>query len=138
MGCLRLKSGARLDRLSVGGALIVAALFRTALELPFDLVITSGTDGDHSGPTDPHKRGSAVDVRSHNLTSHEKDSVFNLVNSYLSAFTTELGADGRLEELNGGQATALFFGFLESPNEHFHWQVRRGQVPRAPIEERHV
>lgn len=134
MGSLRYKPGVQIDRLDVGGALILAALQRTVFNLRFDLVVTSVTDGEHSGPRDPHKLGKAVDVRSHDLSWAAKDSVLKLVMGYLAEFTEQLMGKARgsieLETTSDGLATPLFFGFLENrggPNEHFHLQVRKGR-----------
>lgn len=140
MGCLRFKPGVQIDRLDVGGGLILAALARTAAHLSFDLDVTSVTDGIHSGPLDPHKKGKAVDVRSRTLSTAAKASVLSLVMGYLAEFTEQLQGKPRgsvtLVSTSGGFATPLFFGFLEAPgtdNEHFHLQVRKGhEVLRVP------
>lgn len=134
MGCLQFKPGVQMDRLDVGGALIVAALNRTAFGLNFDLTVTSVTDGEHSGPLDPHKRGRAIDVRSKDLSPAAKQSVLRLVMGFLAEFTEQLMGQARgstvLERTSGGLATTLFFGFVEKPGdiaEHFHFQVRKGR-----------
>lgn len=96
------------DLIAPGGFRILGALELAARTLETDLFITSGTDGAHSGPTDPHKRGEAYDVRSHNLIPELRARVLAWTNN-------ELG-DG-------------FYGFLEDPgtgNEHFHFQVKKG------------
>lgn len=72
-----------------------------------DLTITSACDGEHSGENDPHHRGEAYDVRTHDLT--DKDFV-------LSRIKQVLGED-------------RFFAFLEDPdsdNEHIHCQIKKG------------
>ncbi len=43
-----------------------------------DLTITSGTDGAHSGPGDPHYHGEAYDVRSHDLDDVTKPELNEL------------------------------------------------------------
>lgn len=138
MGCLRIKDGVTLEPMALGGALIVAALVRAAARLDFDLEITSGTDGVHSGPTDPHKRGEADDVHSHDFTTEQKTAILRVVMTYLGEWSiamTGRAASAQFVETSGGFATELYFGFLETPdtpNEHFHFQVRRGQtVPPA-------
>ena len=93
------------------------ALFRmlevlkdTSLSVGVPLTITSGSDGDHSGPTDPHKTGEAIDVRSHDLTQEQKTA-------FLYYMRNGLGP--------------LFYVFLESPgkpNEHFHCQRRKQTI----------
>jgi hypothetical protein len=85
------------------GLLILFALRTVAIELGLDLTITSGTDGVHSGPTDPHHLGEAFDVRSHDLVPELRPRVVHAV-----------------MELLGDE---LFYGFLEAAgtsNEHFH------------------
>lgn len=133
MGALFFKPTAQFEKPTVGGACLIAALAWTAAQSPFDLMITSGTDGTHSGPDDPHKKGNALDVRSSTFSLEDKNRVLHLVTSYLSDLTDQLGEDARIVSTSDGLATALFFGFLEDaglPNEHYHYQVRKGrQVP---------
>lgn len=109
IGVLRVKDGVRFDVIAPGGFDIIAALQRTARSLLNDLTITSGTDGEHSGPTDPHKRGEAYDVRSQGFSTELKQAILNGVMRIL-------GFD-------------RFYGFLEAEgtaNEHFHFQVKKG------------
>lgn len=103
------KPGVLFTTLAPGGFEILAAITQTAKALSVDLVITSGTDGCHSGQTDPHHRGEAYDVRSQGFSPELKQAILNGV-------MAKLGFD-------------RFYGFLESPgtdNEHFHFQVRKG------------
>jgi hypothetical protein len=103
------KDGVLFTKIAPGGFRILEAINVTARHMGIDLCITSACDGEHSGPNDPHHRGEAYDVRSHDLTPDQKD----LVLSYL---TTQLPTD-------------FFYYFLESPgtdNEHFHIQVKKG------------
>lgn len=139
MGCLRFKPGVSLEPMGVGGALIVAALAQTAIRLECDLTVTSGADGVHSGPTDPHALGNADDVRSHDMPTAEKQSVLRLVMGSLAALSRQLTGQASMERLvdvSGGLANELFFGFLEDAggaNEHFHFQVRKGRtLPTLP------
>jgi len=93
-----------------GGFVLLAAIEAAARETSLDLTITSGTDGAHSGPDDPHHRGEAYDVRTHDFTPEQKQAV-------LAAIQNASGP--------------LFYAFLESPNtdnEHIHCQVRKGTV----------
>lgn len=109
IGVLRYKDGVLFDIIAPGGFEIIYALKRTATALLADLTITSGTDGEHSGPTDPHKRGEAYDVRSHDFSPEQKQRVLTTVMGLL-------GVD-------------YFYGFLEDSTEdgeHFHFQVKRG------------
>lgn len=133
---MHFKPGVTLDPLNVGGAHILVALAETARELGLALTITSGTDGTHSGPGDPHYRGEAFDVRSHGLTTEQQGAVLQLTMHTLAAITQVYGADPALQFTSGGLACDLFFGFLEAantPNEHFHFQVRNGRtVPPMP------
>ena len=90
------------------GFVILTALKDVAKTLDVELMITSGSDGAHSGPNDPHKRGEAYDVRSKSFGDEQK----NLV---LDAIRLSLNSD-------------YFYASLESPgdlNEHFHIQRRQ-------------
>lgn len=92
------------------GIAILQALKTVSKLLNIDLTITSGSDGAHSGPFDPHKRGEAYDIRSHDMQLDMKQKVLDMVNS-------ELGPS--------------FYGFLENPGEsgeHFHFQIKRGTI----------
>lgn len=101
------------------GIALLAAFWRVAQDLNRDLTITSGADGAHSGPADPHHLGNAFDVRSHDFLQSEKDSFVRQVLNYLGAVSPQ----------DGGYVTTFFFGWLEqagTANEHFHFQLRRG------------
>jgi hypothetical protein len=107
---VRVKSGVLFTVIAPGGFRILSAIDQVAATLNSDLTITSACDGEHSGPADPHHRGEAYDIRSHDFSAEQKQLV-------LSELTTTLGD--------------RFYGFLESPgteNEHFHIQVAKGTV----------
>ncbi len=109
MNVVRVKPGVEFAVIAPGGFAILSAFQQTAVRCALDLEITSGTDGEHSGPADPHKRGEAYDLRSHDLTPQQKTSVLNSV-------MTDLGWE-------------CFYGFLEdagTADEHFHFQVKKG------------
>lgn len=119
MGSLLNKAGVEFAVIAPAGQRILDSLRTTAVALPFDLTITSGTDGAHSGPNDPHHRGEAYDVRSKDIDDKE---------SVLLSVLCNLG-DGALSPSSGGYVTRKFFGWLENangPNEHFHFQLRHG------------
>lgn len=106
MGVIRVKPGVEFAMIAPGGFRILWAIEDLAASIAYDLTITSGTDGAHSGPTDPHHRGEAYDVRSHDLPDKE---------ATLIAMMNRLGPQ--------------FYAFLESPgtdNEHIHAQVKKG------------
>lgn len=88
---------------------MLSAIQQAAIHLAMDLTITSACDGEHSGPTDPHHRGEAYDIRTHDLTPEQKTGL-------LANIMASLGWD-------------QFYGFLESPgtdNEHIHVQIKKG------------
>ena len=94
---------------SIGGLCILQALKAVSRMLEKNLTITSGSDGEHSGPKDPHHFGDAYDVRSHDLDPVTKQQF--------------------LANLNNLLRRDQFYYFLESPNtdnEHFHIQVKNG------------
>jgi len=108
---VQVKSSVLFTVIAPGGFRILSAIDQCAAKSTADLVITSACDGTHSGPNDPHHRGEAYDVRSHDFTPDEKDQV-------LAQIMNILGWD-------------RFYGFLEAANtdnEHFHFQVRKGTV----------
>lgn len=105
---IAIKPGVSFAVVAPAGFLILLALKKAADKLNTGLMITSGCDGLHSGPMDPHHTGEAYDVRSHDLDPAIKTQV-------VDAVMTELGWEH-------------FFGFLEAPgtpDEHFHFQRKR-------------
>jgi hypothetical protein len=111
MSVVNSKSGVLFTVIAPGGFRILSAIDQTAAKLGVDLVITSACDGLHSGPDDPHHRGCAYDIRSHDFDPDTKDKVLATLMSFLEP--------------------DRFFGFIESPgtdNEHFHCQVKKGTV----------
>ena len=109
MSVVLTKPGVLFSIIAPGGFRILYAIDRAAQSLSTNLTITSGTDGEHSGPNDPHHRGEAYDIRSHEFDEPTKQKV--------------------LSEIMGFLDLEHFYGFLESPgspNEHFHIQVKKG------------
>lgn len=108
MNVVRVKPGVLFTMIAPGGFRILSAIDQATIELGWDLMITSAGDGMHSGPNDPHHRGEAYDVRSHEFNAEEKDKIL-----------------ATLRRILGDR----FYAFLESPgtdNEHFHIQVCKG------------
>lgn len=108
MSTLTVKPGVQFTVIAPGGFCILSAIQQAAVLSGVDLVITSACDGEHSGPMDPHHRGEAYDVRTHDL-GQEKFSILALV--------------------MGSLPPGRFYGFLEDPytdNEHLHFQVKKG------------
>jgi hypothetical protein len=106
---IAVKSGVEFAVIAPAGFLILEALKTASKTLAFDLTLTSGTDGVHSGPMDPHHLGNAYDVRSHDLAPDARAKVVDAVMA--------------------GLGWQHFFGFLEAPgtpDEHFHFQSKRG------------
>lgn len=109
MSVVRVKPGVLFIIIAPGGFRMLAAVDQAADKSEFDLTITSACDGEHSGPSDPHHRGEAYDLRTHDLGIAQKQSLLDLVMSFLDK--------------------ERFYGFIESPNtdnEHIHIQVRKG------------
>jgi hypothetical protein len=106
---IKVKLGVEFTVVAPAGLVILQALKRASKYLLMDFTITSACDGDHSGPTDPHKTGEAYDVRSHDFDLASKDYI--------------------LDVIMRGLDPKAFYGFLESPgtgNEHWHFQRRKG------------
>jgi hypothetical protein len=119
LAVVRVKPGVQFSTIASAGFRILAALNTTAETLGHDLTITSGTDGEHSGSDDPHHSGNAYDVRSQDIA--DKQAVLLAVMNALGTPTPG----------SGGYVTENFFGWLEqagTANEHFHFQLRHGQV----------
>jgi len=109
LSVVRVKPGVQFTTIAPGGFCILAAIAAAAVALGHDVTITSACDGEHSGPLDPHHRGEAYDVRTHDIPDKQ-------------AF---------LEEIQKRLSSAHFFAFIEAPgtdNEHIHCQVRKGTV----------
>jgi len=105
--CVRVKDGVEFAVIAPAGFRILAALEHVAQHINHDLTITSGTDGVHSGPNDPHYRGEAYDVRTSDLPD-------------------KATALARIMEFLGEET---FFGFIEeylAAGEHIHIQLRQG------------
>jgi hypothetical protein len=107
--CLRVKDGVLFTVIAPGGFAILAGLHAAADFLGHDLTITSACDGAHSGPNDPHHRGEAYDVRTHDLPDKK----------------------GALLEIQNQLHSDLFFSWIEDEgqdNEHIHCQIKKGTV----------
>jgi len=108
LGVVHTKEGVLFSKIAPAGFRILSAIDQVALALSVDLVITSGTDGTHSGPNDPHHMGEAFDVRSQSFSADLKQQIL----------------DGVMRRLGWER----FYGFLESSgteNEHFHFQRKK-------------
>lgn len=118
------KNDVQFATIAPAGFRLLAALDTVSRRMRLDLMLTSGTDGQHSGPTDPHYRGEAYDVRTHTLSAADKVAMVKGVLELVS-----MGPDDGPVMASGGWATRCFFGFVEAagtPNEHAHFQVRKG------------
>jgi hypothetical protein len=109
-GIVKVKDGVEFKVIAPGGFVLLAAIVEAAAYEGVDLTITSACDGEHSGPADPHHRGEAYDIRTHDVPKPER--VLSALESYL-------------EQCDPG----CFFAFIEdagTPNEHIHCQVKKG------------
>lgn len=109
LGHVETKPGVEFAVIAPGGYAILAAVQQVAAYLGLKLRITSGTDGEHSGPEDPHHSGNAYDVGSQEFSLAQKETI-------LAHVMAPLGFD-------------RFYGFLEdrgTDNEHIHIQVAKG------------
>jgi len=109
MPVLLTKPGVLFTVISPAGFQIMAALTRVAHIIGHDIEITSACDGEHSGPEDPHHKGEAYDIRTHDLP--DKHLALATLKSLLD--------DGK------------FFAWIEdedTPNEHLHVQLRHGSA----------
>lgn len=89
---------------------IVEVLKKLSKDLSRDLTITSGSDGVHSGPNDPHYTGNSLDIRTNDMSQEMKQLVLKLLLANLGP---------------------RFSGFIENagrPGEHLHVQRLYGTV----------
>lgn len=113
MGKILVKPGVDFGKeLAPAGARILDALKQLVKPYDYNITITSAREGDHSGPTDPHKLGEAFDIRTKDLTDLQKNRLLSDLKTVL--YTSPM---------------PRFFAFLEAPgtpNEHLHVQRRKG------------
>jgi hypothetical protein len=118
---IRVKDGVQFSKIAPGGFRILAAIEYASDQLGHDLTITSGTDGAHSGPNDPHHRGEAYDIRTSDLP--DPNQALHLIKDFLAI-------------PDGQEQGSWFFAWLEDEgesNQHIHVQVRKGVTyPPAP------
>jgi len=102
--------GAYKGTIAPAGFVLLGALVKATHDIGHDLTITSGSDGCHSGETDPHHSGEAYDVRTHDLTNEQKQLALDTISR---------------------EAGPLFYAFLEAggtENEHIHCQRARNTI----------
>jgi len=96
--------------LSPAGIRLLGVLDAVASLLGRDITITSGSDGLHSGESDPHHFGNAYDIRTHD--DPDKQQLVTTI-------------ENKLAEISPGK----YYVFIEdegSANEHIHAQLRHG------------
>lgn len=106
---VRVKDGVSFAIIAPAGFALLAAIELATWTIDQDLTITSACDGEHSGPDDPHHRGEAYDVRTHDLPN--KYDALKAIQSHLPDYTNR------------------FYAFLEdegTENEHIHCQIKKG------------
>jgi hypothetical protein len=106
---VRVKDGVQFTVIAPAGFRILAAIDAACKKIGHDVTITSACDGTHSGVDDPHHKGRAYDIRTHDVPDKQ---------ALLDAIVAELG-------------TEHFFAFIEDPNtdnEHIHAQQRKNTV----------
>lgn len=123
MGVIRFKDGVLpIGRIDPAGARLLGSIDRIVRSMHGDLTITCA-DKDHPA-SDPHTLGRAYDIRTHDLTTDQKQF---LVRGLLLDLQ-EAESDAPIA-VSGGYATTRFFAFIEDPgtdNEHCHAQQRKG------------
>ena len=124
MGCLRVKPGVLFAQIAPAGFRLLGALERAARGVPGDVTITCGTDSH--AETDPHTRGEAYDVRTHDLSENDKRYLLREV-----LIGVQENVDDAPKDASIGLATRYFYGQLEHPGEageHLHVQIRKGKT----------
>ena len=114
----------RFDCIAPAGFRLLAAASDLARDWPTDIYLTSGTDGAHSGPNDPHKRGCAYDAQTNQWPLPDTKQAF--VRAWVERAE---GTGESAVSVGGGWGTTHFWGWVENlgqPNEHAHVQLRQG------------
>lgn len=115
---VKVKSGVEFARIAPAGFRILEAISACTRECQVDLTITSGTDGEHSGPADPHYTGEAFDLRI--------DFDADMLSRVLAFLTLHLGEAFTVIHEHSG-ATA------QTTAAHIHVQRAKGTVyPAVP------
>jgi hypothetical protein len=128
VGIVLVKPGVSFATIAPAGFRLLGAIDAAARRLAVTLTITSGCDGAHSGPDDPHHRGEAYDVRSRDLADAIKGAV--LAEIMRACNDDGVGPARPVPGIASSLASAKFFGFLEAAgtdNEHLHIQLRKGR-----------
>jgi hypothetical protein len=127
-GAVRVKPGVQFTVIAPAGFAVLGAIAAAARLCRMDIVITSACDGAHSGDDDPHHRGEAYDVRTHDYTETVKDALLFHLLELLRLPGEPIAAP--VAGVPRSLATSQFFGFIEgagTPGEHLHVQLRRGR-----------
>lgn len=112
LGVVLVKGGVQFTKIAPAGFRILSAIDQCSKALSLDLTITSACDGEHSGPDDPHHKGEAYDIRSHDFPNE------SLKQMVLDDIMRRLGFES-------------FYGFLEASgtdNEHIHIQRKKDTI----------
>ncbi|MGH9411310.1 MAG: hypothetical protein ACRD1V_17890 [Vicinamibacterales bacterium] len=120
---------AQFTLIAPAGFRLLAAIERAARALGYNVTITSACDGTHSGANDPHHRGCAYDVRTHNLVDEQKTVLLQTIVD--DCRDADEGPSVPLSTLAHSLASRRFFGFVEdfgTANEHIHVQLRQGRT----------
>lgn len=127
-GLVAVKPGVQFTLIAPAGFRLLSAIEHTARTLQIDVTITSACDGDHSGPADPHHRGLAYDVRTHDLTAPQKAALLEGILDQCR--DDDEGPTLPVQNVPRSLSTRCFFGFIEAagtPDEHIHVQLRIGR-----------
>jgi len=113
---IRVKDGVLFSKIAPAGFEIISALALASEALACDLTITSACDGEHSGPDDPHHRGEAYDIRTHDLV--DKQKTLQTIKTFLPT------------------SPYSYFAWIEDEggdNEHIHIQITKGTTSWAEL-----
>jgi len=123
------KAGVEFTTIAPAGFRLLGAIELAARRVNVTLTITSACDGTHSGPEDPHHRGEAYDIRSHDLPEAVKQAVLGEI---MRACNDDgVGPAQPVPGIASSLATSKFFGWLEgagTDTEHIHVQIRKGRT----------
>lgn len=125
MPSISFKANVRFETLEPAGEHLLACLAMAAIKLKLDLTVTCGTDSH--GPTDPHTRGRALDIRTIGLSDDTVVGLYSALSAlagpdFVVLYESPRAVTGPLEAIS--PARRLVNPKASAP--HLHAQLRKG------------
>lgn len=136
MGVVRCKPNVAFPVLAPAGIRILRVLDEIADPLPFDLIVSSGSEARGRLETDPHMTGEAVDVSVDGMTPDTILAIHDLAGRKLGPKFTVL-FEVKPTQVLAPSLQPIRYDSAGATGPHFHLQRRRGTVfppPPSPPE----